>query len=73
MKVEDIKTIAMYGAGTIGGGFAAYFSLKGLNVNVFVRSEGSIERSKPKVQEAIDTYLGWNLYVHEKREVMSEK
>ena len=61
MKVEDIKTIAMYGAGTIGGGFAAYFSLKGLNVNVFVRSEGSIERSKPKVQEAIDTYVKYGI------------
>ncbi len=56
-NVDDIKTIAMYGAGTIGGGFAAYFSLKGLNVNVYVRSEGSIERAKPKVQVAIDTYV----------------
>ena len=56
-KVEDIKTIAMYGAGTIGGGFAAYFALKGLNVNVYVRSEASIERAKPKVQIAIDTYV----------------
>ena len=61
LKVEDIKTIAMYGAGTIGGGFAAYFSLKGLNVNVFVRSEGSIERSRPKVQEAIDTYVKYGI------------
>jgi 3-hydroxyacyl-CoA dehydrogenase len=31
MNVKDIKTIAMYGAGTIGGGFAAYFAMKGLN------------------------------------------
>jgi 3-hydroxyacyl-CoA dehydrogenase len=61
VKVEDIKTIAMYGAGTIGGGFAAYFSLKGLNVNVFVRSEASIERAKPKVQEAIDSYVKYGI------------
>ena len=61
MKVEDIKTIAMYGAGTIGGGFAAYFALKGLNVNIYVRSEGSIERAKPKVQVAIDTYVKYGL------------
>ncbi len=61
MKLEDIKTIAMYGAGTIGGGFAAYFALKGLNVNVYVRSESSIERAKPKVQEAIDTYVKYGL------------
>ena len=61
MKIEDIKTIAMYGAGTIGGGFAAYFALKGLDVNVFVRSEGSIERAKPKIQMAVDTYVKYGL------------
>ena len=61
MNVKDIKTIAMYGAGTIGGGFAAYFALKGLNVNVYVRSEASIERAKPKVQVAIDSYVKYGL------------
>ncbi len=61
MNVKDIKTIAMYGAGTIGGGFAAYFALKGLNVNVYVRSEASIERATPKVQVAIDTYVKYGL------------
>jgi len=57
MKAEDIKKVAMYGAGTIGGGFAAYFSLKGLEVNVYVRSEESKARAIPKIQEAIDSYL----------------
>ena len=61
MKVSDIKTIAMYGAGTIGGGFAAYFSLKGLNVNVYLRSEASIERATPKIQEAIDSYVKYGI------------
>ena len=60
-KIEEIKTIAMYGAGTIGGGFAAYFALKGLNINVFVRSEGSIDRAKPKIQEAIDCYVKYGI------------
>lgn len=57
MQVEDIKKIAMYGAGTIGGGFAAYFSLKGLQVNVYVRSDESAARARPKIQEPIDSYL----------------
>lgn len=61
MKIEDIKTIALYGAGTIGGGFAAYFALKGLDINIYVRSESSIERAKPKVQEAIDTYVKYGI------------
>ena len=61
MNVKDIKTIAMYGAGTIGGGFAAYFALKGLNVNVYVRSEASKERAIPKIQEPIDSYVKYGI------------
>ena len=61
MNVKDIKTIAMYGAGTIGGGFAAYFALKGLNVNVYVRSEASKGRAIPKIQVPIDTYVKYGL------------
>lgn len=61
VKPQEIKKIAMYGAGTIGGGLAAYFALKGLDVNVFVRSEASIERAKPKVQQAIDTYVKYQI------------
>lgn len=57
IHVTDVKTVAMYGAGTIGGGLAAYFALKGLEVNVYVRSEASIDRARPKVQMAIDAYL----------------
>ena len=61
MRAEDIKKIAMYGAGTIGGGFAAYFALKGLSVNVYVRSEESRERSIPKIQEPIDSYIKYGV------------
>ena len=61
VKVEDIKKIAMYGAGTIGGGFAAYFALKGLDVNVYVRSEESKERAIPKIQEAVDSYIKYGI------------
>jgi len=63
MQVEDIKKIAMYGAGTIGGGFAAYFSLKGLQVNVYVRSEESKTRAIPKIQEPIDSYLAHGIAI----------
>ena len=61
MNVKDIKTIAMYGAGTIGGGFAAYFAMKGLNVNVYVRSEESKERAIPKIQEPINSYVKYGI------------
>ncbi len=61
MRVEDIKKIAMYGAGTIGGGFAAYFALKGLEVNVYVRSEASKERAIPKIQGPIESYIKYGV------------
>ena len=61
MTVNDIKKIAMYGAGTIGGGFAAYFALKGLPVNVYVRSDASAERAKKAIQTPIDSYLKYNI------------
>ncbi len=61
IDVKQVNTVAMYGAGTIGGGLAAYFALKGLTVNVYVRSEASIERAKPRVQMAIDAYRKYDL------------
>ncbi len=61
MKAEDIKKIAMYGAGTIGGGFAAYFALKGLDVNVFVRSDASAERAKRAIQGPIDSFVKYGI------------
>lgn len=61
MNISETKKIAMYGAGTIGGGFAAYFALKGLDVNVYVRSEASKERAIPKIQAPIDSYIKYGI------------
>jgi 3-hydroxyacyl-CoA dehydrogenase len=61
MRAEDIKKIAMYGAGTIGGGFAAYFAMKGLDVNVYVRSQESAERAKKSIQAPIDSYVRYGI------------
>ena len=61
IDVNDIKKIGMYGAGTIGSGLAAYFALKGLDVNVYVRSEESIGRAKPKAESAAAAYVKFGL------------
>ena len=61
MDIDTIKKIAMYGAGTIGGGFAAYFALKGLDVNVYVRSDASKERAIPKIQMPIDAFVRYGI------------
>jgi len=57
-RPSDIKTIAVYGGGTIGGGFAAYFALKGLDVNV---CDTYVDYAKGKVQSAIDSYLRYGI------------
>lgn len=58
MNVKDIKTIGMYGAGTIGGGFAAILRSEGPEtMNVYVRSEASKERRVPHIQGPIDSYV----------------
>ncbi|MDR1299026.1 MAG: 3-hydroxyacyl-CoA dehydrogenase family protein [Oscillospiraceae bacterium] len=61
MNVTDINAIALYGAGTIGGGFAAYFALKGLDVNVYVRSEESAKRAEAAIQAPIDSFIHYNI------------
>lgn len=57
MTAKDIKKVVCYGAGTIGGGFAAFFSLKGLEVSVYVRSEESAQRARRAIQTPIDTFV----------------
>ncbi|MBR4394696.1 MAG: 3-hydroxyacyl-CoA dehydrogenase family protein [Oscillospiraceae bacterium] len=58
---KDIRKIAMYGAGTIGSGLAAFFALKGLDVVIYVRSDASVERAKPKVENAVNTYVKYGI------------
>lgn len=57
MKANELKTVACYGAGTIGGGLAAYYALKGLNVNVYVRSEASAERAEKAIHAPLDSFV----------------
>ncbi len=58
IRPSEIKKIAMYGSGTIGGGLAAYFALKGLEVNV---CDIDVEIAKPKIQQAIDAYVKFGI------------
>ena len=57
MNANELKTVACYGAGTIGGGFAAYFAMKGLDVNVYVRSEASAERAEKAIATPLDSFV----------------
>lgn len=58
MSSSEIKTVGIYGGGTIGGGFAAFFALKGLHVTV---CDLYVDFAKGKVQTAVDAYVKYGI------------
>jgi 3-hydroxyacyl-CoA dehydrogenase len=52
-----IKNVTVAGAGVLGSQIAFQTAYKGYNVTVWVRSEGSIERAKPKFERLKNIYL----------------
>ncbi len=53
----DIKNVMVAGCGVLGSQIAFQTAYKGFNVKVWLRSEASIERAKPKLERLKDTYL----------------
>ena len=53
----DIKNVTVAGAGVLGSQIAYQTAYKGFAVKIWVRSEGSIERAKPKLENLHQTYL----------------
>lgn len=51
------KNIVVAGGGVLGSQIAFQTAFKGFNVKVWLRSEGSIERAKPKFDRLEDIYL----------------
>jgi 3-hydroxybutyryl-CoA dehydrogenase len=56
MRLDDITTICNLGTGTMGFGTALMFAAAGYNVNMFGRSEASIQRGFTNIKAALDTY-----------------
>lgn len=52
-----IKNVTVAGAGVLGSQIAFQSAYKGFNLTVWVRSEGSIERAKPKFERLKNIYL----------------
>ena len=57
MKVEDIKKVAVLGAGTMGPGIAQMFAMGGLAVNLYTRSEATLEKAKVMLRANLDTFV----------------
>ena len=53
----DIKNVVVAGGGVLGSQIAFQSAYKGFNAKVWLRSEGSIERAKPKFERWKNVYL----------------
>lgn len=53
----NIKNVVLVGGGVLGSQIAYQTAYKGFNVTVYLRSEGSIERAKPKFKRLHDIYV----------------
>ncbi|MCI5839395.1 MAG: 3-hydroxyacyl-CoA dehydrogenase [Peptoniphilaceae bacterium] len=53
----EIKNVAVCGGGVLGTQIALQCQYSGFNTTIWLRSEGSIERTKPKLEHAKNTYL----------------
>lgn len=53
----DIKNVVVAGGGVLGSQIAFQSAYKGFNVKVWLRSEGSIDRAKPKLERWKNVYL----------------
>lgn len=54
----DIKNVVVAGGGVLGSQIALQSAYKGKNVTIWLRSEGSIDRARPKLERFRDIYLG---------------
>lgn len=53
----NIKNVVVAGGGVLGSQIAFQSAFCGFNVTIWLRSEGSIGRTKPKLERLRDIYL----------------
>ena len=61
MKVEEIKSIGVIGAGLMGHGIAQIFALKGYKVRLFDSDPKVLENAPAKIRTNLQTLLDLNL------------
>jgi 3-hydroxybutyryl-CoA dehydrogenase len=54
----SIEKVVVAGGGVLGSQIAYQSAFCGFDVTVWLRSEGSIERAKPKFERLLNIYLG---------------
>ena len=56
MKLQDIRKIAVLGAGTMGPGIAQTFAMGGFSVTMWTRSEATMEKAKATLHKSLETF-----------------
>lgn len=57
MKPEDIKRIAVLGAGTMGPGIAQNYAMGGYEVRLYTRSKETMDKAKVMLRTNLDTFV----------------
>ena len=57
MNIQDVKNVTVAGGGTQGSQIASQIAYKGFQVTVWVRSEASTERAKPRFASIYGQYI----------------
>jgi 3-hydroxyacyl-CoA dehydrogenase len=57
MKLEDIKKIAVLGAGTMGPGIAQNYAMGGYEVNLYTRSNETLEKARVMLRINVETFV----------------
>ncbi len=70
IKLEDIKKIAVLGAGTMGPGIAQIYAMGGYEVSMYTRSESTMEKSKVMLRTNLDTFVEEELLTKEEADAV---
>lgn len=57
MRIDDVRRVTVAGGGTQGSQIASQIAYKGYDVTVWVRSEGSVGRARPRFDRVRGQYL----------------
>src|SRR6185312_3882291 len=70
--IEQVKTIAVCGAGTMGAGIAQVAAVSGYNTILFDVQAGMPEKARQQISQQLDVLVGKSrMTVEEKEQVMS--
>jgi len=73
MNLQDIKKVAVLGAGTMGPGIAQAYATGGYEVSMYTRSEGTLEKAKTMLQTNLGTFVEEGMLTKEESEAIAAR